>query len=253
MNRCGGLTETARRVAIEFLFVHHNDAHGGSFPSHGLLAERLGVTRPRISEACTKLVDQGWFTVRRRGRELSNLYSPNWARTAVHDVPASEHHAPYDVPMEEQQGNEDVPRAEHLNGDDVPQNASRCSANRTDDVPQTEHRTLLLNPVKNPNSPCRENWWNISTKVNLPPDAQLPPDLVEEALRDGLEHPAIAFARFVDFFTDGGGKSQKRTGERWRTRWRLWVAQDVIRQKTTNRRANGAWNRRALALDFDHE
>ena len=65
MNRCGGLTETARRVAIEFLFVHHNDAHGGSFPSHGLLAERLGVTRLETmvwsgEESVIRLVIMAW-------------------------------------------------------------------------------------------------------------------------------------------------------------------------------------------------
>lgn len=250
LNRAAALNSTAIRVGAEILtYVGPNGEP--AFPSHATLACALGFKPRAVLEATKALARDGWFDVRsRRGSrsdKSGNEYHPIWNRAASENTRV--------------EADLNTRRTSHLNtrrdadlnvrfdgtppAPNVQSDTTKCAISRHRnthaDAPEYVYELDIKNSVES-------EWWNHNDKITLPHNAELPSFLFDESIENGLDQPGISFARFSDFFTAKSGKSEKRDGQGWLRRWRLWVAEDVKKQSKPDTRPGQHWNRRALTL-----
>lgn len=65
-------------------------------------------------------------------------------------------------------------------------------------------------------------------RFKLPSDWKPSPDCGDYARDKGLD-PAVGAEAFTDYFTQGRGRNEKRSGPGWEKRWRVWCNTDADR------------------------
>jgi len=196
------LPDMAAKAVLNAL-ADHADESGRCWPSMARLALYAGCEEKTVRRALVRLVAFGLIEREARAGR-SDVY-----RLSLDAA----------LPVEDPSQKPPLPKT-------TPPNEGSTPDFEAHTPPHVGTRTIR-NRQKNRQEPSKRTTRSADDeRFKLPPDYRASADDRNYASDKGLD-PETSFARFLDHFTEGKGRNEKRTSDGWSRRLRIWFDTDA--------------------------